>query len=108
MQQLRQMLQMFKQIETPESRQQLQECCQKLVRLGEKLNLPGWCALCQTALGAITNQENSYRTLAPIIIKEIKQSQELVLAGRGAEIKTSQQLQALSGTYLPSRSLQKS
>ncbi len=107
LQQLRQMLQIFKQAETPQSRQQLQECCQKLVLLGQKLKLMGWCELCQAASMAIANRANSYRTLAPIVIKELKQSQELVLAGRAAEIKTSSQLQVLCGTYISSRSLQK-
>ncbi len=95
--QMREMLQLFKQPETPSNRQQLQECCQKLARLGEQFKLPGWCTLCQTAMVAIANLANTYRTLAPVIIKELKHSQELVLAGRGAEITTSQQLQALSG-----------
>ncbi len=96
MQILREMLQLFKQPETRESRQELQKYSQQLVQLGEQFKLPSWCALCQTASGAIANVDNPYRTLAPIVIKEIKQSQELVLAAREAEIKTSQQLQALS------------
>lgn len=96
MQTLREMLQLFKQPETRESRQELQKYSQQLVQLGEQFKLPSWCALCQTASSAIANIDNPYRTLAPIVIKEIKQSQELVLAAREAEIKTSQQLQALS------------
>ncbi|MBV9387603.1 MAG: Hpt domain-containing protein [Chroococcidiopsidaceae cyanobacterium CP_BM_ER_R8_30] len=108
LQQLQQMLQLFKQTETLENRQQLQAYAQKLVRLGEKLNLPSWCALCQTVANAISNRENAYRTLAPTVIKELKQSQELVMASREAEIKASPQLQSLSGTYLPIRSPQKS
>ncbi len=96
MQKLREMLQLFKQADTPNSRQQLQECCQKLVLLGEQFELHGWCTLCEMAIRAIANLENTYRILAPMVIKEIKHSQELVLAGRGAEITISQQLQALS------------
>ena len=95
-QKLRQMLQLFKQTETPQSRQQLQKCSEQLVQLGEEFKLPSWCTLCQTASEAIANGENTYRTLAPIVIKEIKQSQELVLAGREAEITTTEKLQALS------------
>lgn len=96
MQKLREMLQLFKQPETPQTRQQLQECSDQLARLGKQFDLLSWCTLCETASGAIANGKNTYRTLAPIVIKEIKQSQELVLAGRAAEIKTSEQLQALS------------
>lgn len=99
MQQLREMLQLFKQPETPRSRQQLHECCQKLVFLGEQFKLQGWCTLCETTSRAIANLNNTYRTLAPIVIKELKHSLELVLADRGAEIKTSEQLQALSTRY---------
>lgn len=96
MQKLREMLQLFKQPETPQTRQQLQECSEQLARLGKQFDLLSWCTLCETASDAIANRKNTYRTLAPIVIKEIKQSQELVLAGRAAEIKTSEQLQALS------------
>lgn len=96
MQKLREMLQLFKQPETPETRHQLQECSEQLAQLGERFKLLSWCTLCKTASGAISNRKNTYRTLAPIVIKEIKHSQELVLAGRAAEIKISEQLQALS------------
>ncbi len=96
LQQLREMLQLFKQPETPKSRQQLQQCCQKLVRLGEQFNLLGWCTLCNLAMDAIAKNKNTYHILAPVVIKELKHSQELVLAGRGAEITTSKKLQALS------------
>jgi len=103
--QLRQMLSLFKQTETPESRQQLQECCQKLILLGQKFNLPGWCNLCQTASEVIGNQENSYRTLAPMVIKELKQSHDLIIAGQGAKIKTSDQMQTLLGQAITTKLL---
>ena len=95
LEQLRRMLQLFKQAETQESRAQLQECCHQLFQLGRRFNLLSWSNLCQKAASAIANSVNSYRTLAPTVIKEIKQSQELVLAGREAEIATSQELEAL-------------
>jgi chemosensory pili system protein ChpA (sensor histidine kinase/response regulator) len=101
LEQLRLMLQLFKQLETTGTRQQLQECCYQLLQLGKQFNLPGWCTLCETVSGAISDGQNKYRTLAPIVIKELKQSQELVIAGREAEITISEQLQALSGaTFL--------
>lgn len=96
---LREMLNLFKQIETPQTRQQLQECCYQLMRLGKQFNLSGWCNLCETAAGAIANGKNTYRTLAPLVIKELKHSQELVIAGRGEEIITSQRLQALARDF---------
>uniref|UniRef100_UPI0035C95584 Hpt domain-containing protein n=1 Tax=uncultured Nostoc sp. TaxID=340711 RepID=UPI0035C95584 len=95
LQRLREMLQLFKQTTTPSTRQNLQECCYQLVRLGLTWNLSKWCGLCQAAASAIGNPENTYLTLAKIVITEIKQAQELVLQGREAEIAISQQLEAL-------------
>ncbi|MEH2217351.1 MAG: Hpt domain-containing protein, partial [Nostoc sp.] len=95
LQTLREMLQLFKQTTTPSTRQNLQQCCYQLVKLGETWNLSKWCGLCQAAASAIGNSENSYLTLAKIVITEIKQAQELVLQGREAEIAISQQLEAL-------------
>ncbi len=96
LEQLRLMLQLFKQPGSTGTRQQLQECCHHLLQLGEQFNLPGWCSLCETVSGAIADVQNKYQTLALIVIKELKQSQELVTAGREAEITISEQLQALS------------
>ncbi|MGM3309447.1 response regulator [Anabaena sp. WFMT] len=95
LQALRDMLQLFKQSSVSSSREDLQKWCDKLVKLGERLNLLNWCSLCQAAGNAIANPENSYLTLAKIIITEIKQAQELVIQGREAEITISPQLEAL-------------
>jgi len=97
LQTLREMLQLFKQTTTPETRQNLQQCCYQLVRLGATQNLSNWCGLCQAAASVIGNPENTYLTLAKIVITEIKQAQELVLQGREAEIVISQQLEVLLG-----------
>ncbi len=93
---LRQMLHLFKQPETPQTRQELESCCNQLGQVGKQFNLSAWYNLCQTVAGAIANVDNTYRTLAPIIIKELKQAQDLVLADRAAEVTTCEQLQALS------------
>ncbi|MDF5706956.1 MAG: response regulator [Nostoc sp. S4] len=95
LQTLRQMLQLFKQTTTSSTRQNLQECCYQLVKLGETWNLSKWCGLCEAAASAIANPQNTYLTLAKIVITEIKQAQELVLQGREAEIAIGQQLEAL-------------
>ncbi|MFN6470246.1 MAG: response regulator [Nostoc sp. SerVER01] len=95
LQTLREMLQLFKQTTTSSTRQNLQECCHQLVKLGLTWNLSKWCGLCQAAASAIANPENTYLTLAKIVITEIKQAQELVLQGKEAEIAISQQLEAL-------------
>jgi chemotaxis protein histidine kinase CheA/ActR/RegA family two-component response regulator len=92
---LREMLQMFKQPDNASNRQQLQEICQRMANLGEPLGLTKWSELLLTSSAAIANPENSARTLAAIVIKEIKQAQELVLAGNQAEILPSKQLKTL-------------
>ncbi|HEY9829512.1 MAG TPA: response regulator [Stenomitos sp.] len=92
---LREMLQLFKQQDQPEHREALQAHCLNLVRLGEQQDLPGWDELLETARVAIACSSNSYRLLANIVIKEIKQAQELVVAGRSVEICASEQIKAL-------------
>jgi chemosensory pili system protein ChpA (sensor histidine kinase/response regulator) len=92
---LREMLQLFKQTDTPETRQQLQALCQILAQPGEQLDLPDWCQLLNTTERAITHPDNTYRTLAPVVIKEIKRAQEQILAGSGTQITASADLLAL-------------
>ncbi|MBE9079254.1 response regulator [Romeria aff. gracilis LEGE 07310] len=92
---LRQMLALFKQADTDQSRQRLQDICQQLNQLGERFGLLAWCDLMQTAWLALSFEENSYRMLAPVLIKELKKAQEWVLSGRAAEIAVSEALQAL-------------
>ncbi|MBF2029021.1 MAG: response regulator [Oscillatoriales cyanobacterium C42_A2020_001] len=100
---LRDMLQLFKQPETdPITRQQLQELCRSLGSVGEQYGLTTWCHLVETARRAIAHSDNSYRILAPIVIKDIKLGQELILAGRAAEISPCDQLQALVPIAVPS------
>ncbi len=92
---LRQILQLFKQPATPENRQSIVECTDYLAELGDNRNLPCWSHLCRSATSAIAYQENSYLTLAKIIITEIKQALELVVANRESEIVIGEQLYRL-------------
>ncbi|MBD0363253.1 MAG: Hpt domain-containing protein, partial [Coleofasciculus sp. C3-bin4] len=92
---LREMLQLFKQQDSLEHRIALQAHCDRLMKLDEKLDLPGWGELLETSKAAIAHNPNPYRQLAGLIIKEIKQAQELVLANRSVEIVPSEQLKAL-------------
>ncbi|EDX84798.1 response regulator receiver domain protein [Synechococcus sp. PCC 7335] len=92
---LRQMLSLFKQPDSPESRQELQTVCSQLTALGERFRLIGWCELLETARLATTNLEKAYRVLAPTLIKEIKNAQDLVLAGRESEIVASDAMRSL-------------
>ncbi|MFM7363126.1 MAG: response regulator [Cuspidothrix sp.] len=92
---LREMLQLFKQTSLSSSRESLHKCCDQLATIGKDLKLSHWCKLCESANQAISNPDNSYLTLAKIIITEIKQAQELVLQNRDSEITVSQQLENL-------------
>ncbi len=92
---LRQLLSTFKQADTPESRRQLQEICTQMSAIGRQFQLSAWCDLTETARLAVEEPNNEYRTLAPILIKEIKKSQDLVLVGRASEVGVSEAMQGL-------------
>ncbi|MGD1897579.1 MAG: response regulator [Phormidesmis sp.] len=92
---LRQLLSTFKQPDTTDSRSSIQETCAQLHTIGERFELPEWCDLVETARLAAANLSNEYRILAPVLIKEIKKSQELVLSGRASEVDISETMQSL-------------
>lgn len=92
---LREMLSLFKQADTAESRAALQSCCEALERIGEQFELSSWCQLTTVACQALSNREQTYRSLAPILIKELKKAQESILAGQVTPIAISEELQAL-------------
>jgi len=96
---LKQMLQLFKQEETSASRQQLQKLTLSLSQLASEQQK--WQYLVKNAQSALANPKHSYRTLAPVIIKELKQASDLLEWGRGEEITISQELQLLATAKLP-------
>ncbi len=90
------MLQLFKQSDSPAIRQQLQDICSEFEQAGESFDLPVcWHELSRCAKRAIANPDNNFRTLAPALIKDLKQAQDLVLAGRASEVAPSLALQEL-------------
>lgn len=97
--QLRQMLQLFKQKSTPETRHKLQQICGVLGQLAPQEQ--GWQTLTQKSSQAISNQKHSYRVLAPVIIKELKQANDYLELGKGDIVAPSQSLQQLAGASLP-------
>ncbi|MEG3908003.1 response regulator [Microcoleus sp. w2-18bC1] len=97
---MRELLQEFKQPEGPESRRQLKNICRNLLRAGEEFELPCWIELIQAVSKAIANPDNTYRTLAPTVIKDIKQAQELVISGLESSIAPSAKLLALQPAVL--------
>lgn len=94
-QQLREMLRLFKQGETLQHRRRLEALCQNLAELGTQFNLVAWSNLLEIAQRAISQSQNSFAQLAPLIIKELKTAQEFVLAERTQDIQPSQQLLSL-------------
>ncbi|MCC3425096.1 MAG: response regulator [Microcoleus sp. PH2017_01_SCD_O_A] len=97
---MREMLQEFKQPEGSDSRRQLRNICRNLKMAGEEFELPEWIELIAVVEKAIANSENTYRTLAPTVIKDIKQAQEQVLLGQSGSIAPSAKLLALVPTVV--------
>ncbi|OIP75584.1 MAG: hypothetical protein AUK48_07450 [Oscillatoriales cyanobacterium CG2_30_44_21] len=92
---MRDMLQLFRSEDDVDSRSQLQEICNYFQQIGNQFNLRNWSSLVTQVKNAIAQPSNSYRTLAPIVIRELKESQDLVLAKREEEIVVSAKMQSL-------------
>jgi chemotaxis protein histidine kinase CheA len=91
---LKQMLQLFKQTETPPSRQKLQALCKRLFQLGGGIKT--WQELVQVSYKAIANPRNSFQALAPVVIKELKQTSDRLQTGNTSAIAISPALQKLA------------
>lgn len=92
---LRDMLASFKQADSQASRQELGRLCQRLYSIGEQFELTQWCTLIQVVERAIANPDQTYRTLAPVVIRDLKQAQDQVLAGSIDQVEASEALEAL-------------
>jgi chemotaxis protein histidine kinase CheA len=90
---LKAMLQLFKQGDSHKSRQQLIALCNRLMQVSPTTK--PWVVILQTAQRAIARSQNTYPTLAPILIKDLKQASDLLLLGRVAEIPKIVNLQKL-------------
>lgn len=93
---LKPILQLFKQGESPATRKQLVAASDRLLKLGA--GIEKWESLIETAKRAMANSKNSYKVLAPVIIKEINQAGEVVQAGKAASLSPTKDLQKLAGT----------
>ena len=96
---LKEMLQVFKQKESAASRSELTAVCLRLYKLGGKIET--WQNLVKTARGAIVNPKNSYKVLAPLIIKELKEAGDLVQGGKVKAIVPSKNLLLLAASPKP-------
>ncbi|BAU10489.1 Hpt domain protein [Leptolyngbya sp. NIES-3755] len=90
---LKAMLQLFKQGDSQKGRQQLVALCNRLIQISS--TTPNWVKLLQTAQRAIANPKNNYATLAPVVIKNLKQASDLLLTGSANKISVSETLQNL-------------
>ena len=93
---LKQMLQIFKQPDSPESRQKLNICCRNLSEIAP--DEANWQKLLSTTQQAITNKKYPYGTIAQVVIKEIKQAGEFLKAGQAEKLVPSKNLQQLAAT----------
>lgn len=91
---LKKMLELFKQGDSPTSRQQLTAFCGKLAQVHP---CSEWKTLLQAVQAALANPKSTYPAIAPVVIKELKQAGELLGANRTTEIVVSQTLRQLAG-----------
>jgi chemotaxis protein histidine kinase CheA len=96
---LKKMLVLFKQKATSQNRKQLQDLCVQLAKLSTKDK--GWQLLTKAAYKAIGNPKFSYRTLAPIIIRELKQGSDAIALGQPDTIHPSPDLELLANAKMP-------
>ena len=93
---LKQMLQLFKQSDSSANRQKLQQLCQSLGKLAP--NQANWQKFIATASKAISNQKYPYKTIAQIVIKDIKQAGDNLDQKQLNAIAPSKNLQQLAAT----------
>jgi chemotaxis protein histidine kinase CheA len=106
---LKQMLELFKQGDTLAGRQKLVGLCGKMTQLHsgvqwqQLMQVAGKAILPDSARGeaAIAASPSSYKILAPLLIKELKQAGDLLIAGRVEDIVPSQNLQQLAKPSAP-------
>lgn len=96
---LKQMLQVFKQEPNPESRQKLHKLSSELGQVFPHES--GWQQLVKMSQAAIANPKHSYRVLAPVVIKELKQGSDLIELGASQKITPSPDLQRLATAKAP-------
>ena len=96
---LQKMLVAFKQGDSPATRQQLVEICRSLTSVESSAS--NWQTLIGATERAIANPYNTYNTVAPLAIRELKQAGELLSAQRDRDIAASANLLQLATTAAP-------
>jgi type IV pili sensor histidine kinase/response regulator len=96
---LKQLLRLFKKEATLQNRQALQQVCHQLAQFAPEVS--GWQAHVQLSIQAIANPHHSFATLAPVVIKELKQSSDLMELNQSDRIKVSLKLSELANAPYP-------
>lgn len=93
---LKEMLELFKKGDSPDSRKQLIEGCDGLLKLDK--NTEVWQTLVTYSQQALANSKLSYQVLAPVIIKELCQAGDLIEAGKVGEVVLSKDLKEIASS----------
>ncbi len=93
---LKQMLQLFKQPDSAENRQKLQDSCQTLAEIAP--DQANWQKLINSAKLAVSNKKYPYNAIAQVVIKELKLAGDKLNAGQADSIVLSRNLQQLAAT----------
>ncbi|WP_030006222.1 Hpt domain-containing protein [Picosynechococcus sp. NKBG042902] len=96
---LQQMLGLFRQDATPECRQQLQKLCIELAKLNKKAK--PWQKLLKASHKAIANPAHRFSTLAPIVLKSIKEAADHLERNEPERISLPTDLKNLAIAQLP-------
>ncbi|TAD80362.1 MAG: histidine kinase [Oscillatoriales cyanobacterium] len=88
---LKHMVGLFKQPATPESRSQLDRLCQRLLQLGD--GYPLWQTLIQATRRAIAHPKVPFNAIAPIVVRDVRQASDLMVAGKAQAIALGPELQ---------------
>lgn len=92
---LKQMLQILRSEDSRGERQKLTLLCDQLAQLDP--GVEAWQTLLLLSKRAVLNPQASYKTLAPVLIREIKQASTLIVANKGHEVSPSANLRRLAG-----------
>ncbi len=96
---LLEMLQSFREEDTPETRDHIWHICDRAKEI--EPDYPSWVDLVETAKAAIANRQHSFVTLAPVIIQELKRGADCLELGYTDQIKVSSTLEQLANIPTP-------
>ena len=93
---MREMLDLFKQADSSDTRSRLQEIGQSLAQLGATYQLSNWTNLCEAVNASLANPSNQLPLLARQILPALKRAQQQVLTGNAGAIEVSAELKDMA------------